>query len=178
MVVSFIVIKGIHFTSICDKQTYICVYNVRKITLKVCFSNYWHLEDLVVSVVLVVSSVSSFSSMGPCSLRRLAPSQSPVGRSTRYMRRSDRDMIPVTLSSSSTTTRRWTSARTILSITSNKVSSRLHFCTPSNHSLRCSLAVLRETSKLLYVFFSSQINDIKFGIYVLQAPLSINEGQR
>jgi hypothetical protein len=53
-----------------------------------------------------------------------------------------------------------TSARTILSMMVCNVSSNLHLCTPSNHSLRCSLAFLRDTSRLLYVFSAARFWNI------------------
>ena len=68
---------------------------------------------------------------------------------TSSLRISERETTPITRSSLSTTTRRCTSALTILSITVIKGSSRLHFWTPSNHGLRCSLACFRVVSKLL-----------------------------
>lgn len=49
-----------------------------------------------------------------------------------------------------------TSALTIFSMTAPRVSSRLHFETPSNQVLRCSLACLSVISKLLYVFSAAK----------------------
>lgn len=55
-----------------------------------------------------------------------------------------------------------TSARTILSIMVCSVSSNLHLCTPSNHSLRCSLAFLSDTSRLLYVFSAAKFCNVMY----------------
>jgi hypothetical protein len=57
---------------------------------------------------------------------------------------------------SSTITSLCTSAFTILSITSNKVSAFVHLCTPSNHSFLCLFASFKLTSRLEYVFSAAR----------------------
>lgn len=65
-----------------------------------------------------------------------------------------------------------TSARTILSIIVNNVSSNLQLWTPSNHSLRCSFASRSETSRLLYVFSAAKF--WKGNIYLIVYARNIN----
>uniref|UniRef100_A0A2M3ZNC4 Putative secreted peptide n=1 Tax=Anopheles braziliensis TaxID=58242 RepID=A0A2M3ZNC4_9DIPT len=101
--------------------------------------------------------------LAPCSLGSVArsdsesPIPSPLGRSTKYNRMSDSEMIPITFSSSSTTTNRCTSARTMRSMIVKSVSSSLHRCTPSNHAFRCSFAFFSDTSRSLYVFSAARL---------------------
>ncbi|KNC24307.1 hypothetical protein FF38_04583 [Lucilia cuprina] len=73
--------------------------------------------DLLSNEVASSSSENFLCKIGSDALSEISetPTPSPLGLSTRYSKISDKEIIPITLRFSSTTTRRWTSARTIRS---------------------------------------------------------------